>query len=51
VQEELDRLVSDGVTSDELAQAKKGYLEAREVGRASDQALTGMLSSLRQFVR
>jgi zinc protease len=51
VQEELDRLVSDGVTSDELAQAKKGYLEAREVGRASDQALTGMLSSLRQLNR
>jgi zinc protease len=51
VQEELERLLSGGVTADELAEAKKGYLQAREVGRTSDQALAGMLSSLRQLNR
>lgn len=51
VQEELDRLVSGGVTPDELAQAKKGYLQARKVGRTSDPALSAMLSSLRESDR
>jgi zinc protease len=51
VQEELDRLVSDGVAANELAQAKTGYLEARKVGRASDTALAGILTSLRQLNR
>jgi zinc protease len=51
VHEELDRLVSGGVTAEELDQAKKGYLQAREVGRTSDVALAGMLSSLRQLNR
>jgi zinc protease len=50
-QEELDRLLADGVTEEELAQAKKGYLQARQVGRTSDVALTGMLSTLRQLNR
>ncbi|HEY3860641.1 MAG TPA: pitrilysin family protein [Verrucomicrobiae bacterium] len=49
--EELDRLLKDGVTPDELEQAKQGYLQARKVGRASDPALTAMLSSLRQLNR
>jgi zinc protease len=49
--EELDRLLRDGVTTDELAQAKRGYLQARKVGRTSDQALTGILSTLRQLDR
>jgi zinc protease len=49
--EELDRLLKDGVTREELAQAKQGYLESRKVGRTSDQALTGILSSLRQLNR
>lgn len=49
--EELDRLLSDGVTANELAQAKTGYLEARKVGRASDPALAGILTSLRQLDR
>jgi zinc protease len=51
VQEELDRLLSDGVTADELAKATTGYLEARKVGRASDPALAGMLTSLRELNR
>jgi zinc protease len=49
--EELNRLLRDGVKPEELAQAKQGYLQARKVGRTSDQALTGLLSSLRQLDR
>jgi zinc protease len=49
--EELDRLLKDGVTQVELDQAKQGYLQARKVSRASDQALTGLLSNLRQLDR
>jgi zinc protease len=49
--EELDRLLKDGVTSEELDKAKQGYLQARQVGRTSDQALAGMLSNLRQLNR
>jgi zinc protease len=44
--EELDRLVRDGVTQEELEQARRGYLEARIVGRSSDPALAGLLNSL-----
>ena len=51
VQEELDRLQRDGVTKEELDRAKQGYLQSRKVGRTSDQALTGMLSNLRQLNR
>ena len=50
-QEELDRILRDGVTQEELDQAKKGYLQARQVGRSSDPALTGMLTSLRELNR
>jgi zinc protease len=51
VREELDRLLRDGVIPVELGLAKQGYLQARKVGRTSDQALTGILSSLRQLDR
>ena len=51
VQEELARLLHDGVTVDELAKAKEGYLQARKVGRASDVAVAGQLSSLRHVGR
>ncbi len=50
-QEELDRIVRDGVTADEVDRAKKGYLQARKVGRSSDMALVGELSSLRHLNR
>jgi zinc protease len=50
-QEELDRLLRDGVTKEELEQAKKGYLQARKVNRASDQGLAGILSTLRELNR
>jgi zinc protease len=49
--EELDRLLQDGVTQEELEKAKQGYLQARKVGRTSDPALTAILSSLRQLNR
>ncbi len=49
--EELERLLRDGVTKEELEQARQGYLQARKVGRSSDPALTGMLSSLRELDR
>ena len=51
VQEELDRLIGDGVTPEELARAKSGYLQSREVGRTSDPALAGILTSLRELNR
>ena len=49
--EELDRLLHDGVTSEELNQAREGYLQALKVGRASDAALAGTLGNLRHLGR
>jgi zinc protease len=46
VQEELDRLLRDGVTKDELDQGKQGYLQAQKVGRSSDTALVDILANL-----
>ena len=50
-QEELERLVRDGVSADELENAKQGYLQALKVARANDAALAGMLSNLRYLGR
>jgi zinc protease len=47
VQEELERLLADGVTQQELDNARRGFLQARKVGRSSDRALVGQLGSLR----
>ncbi|MCX6927799.1 MAG: insulinase family protein, partial [Verrucomicrobia bacterium] len=49
--EELDRLLRDGVTGEELDRARQGYLQALKVGRASDTALAGTLGSLRHLDR
>ncbi len=49
--EELDRLLRDGVTAEELDRARQGYLQALKVGRASDTALVGTLGSLRHLDR
>ena len=49
--EELDRLLRDGLSTDELAHAKKGYLEALKMNRANDVALSGLLSNLRHLGR
>ena len=44
VDEEVARLLRDGVTPAELKRAKDGYLRQREITRASDSALASMLS-------
>ncbi|PWU15536.1 MAG: insulinase family protein [Verrucomicrobia bacterium] len=49
--EELERLLRDGVTTEELEKAKQGYLQTRKVGRANDAALAGMLTGLRHIGR
>ncbi len=49
--EELERLLRDGVTPEELAKAKAGYLQTRKISRADDPSLAGMLSHLRSLDR
>jgi len=44
--EELERLLRDGVTPEELDQARQGYLQAQKVRRTTDDALAGLLSEL-----
>jgi zinc protease len=39
VQEELAKFVKDGITAEELADAKKAWQEERKIGRAQDRAL------------
>jgi zinc protease len=39
VQEELAKFVKDGITAEELADAKKGWQEERKIGRAQDRSL------------
>src|SRR5207302_1439957 len=51
VQEELDRILRDGVTADEVEKAKQGYLQSQKVGRSSDAALSGILTNLRHLNR
>ena len=41
----------DGVTPEELAKAKEGYLQARKISRADDASLAGMLTRLRDLDR
>jgi zinc protease len=51
VQEELDRLLREGVTTDEVEKAKQGFLQAQKVGRSSDAALAAILTNLRHLNR
>ncbi len=44
IDEELKRLLKNGVTADELTRAKKGYLQQQEVGRSSDSHLALILA-------
>jgi zinc protease len=39
VQEELAKFVKDGVSAEELADAKRGWQEERKISRAQDRAL------------
>ncbi|MEM9367251.1 MAG: pitrilysin family protein [Planctomycetota bacterium] len=45
IREEIDRLLAEGVTADELEQAKTAYLQAERVSRTNDGTLAGMLIS------
>ena len=49
--EELERMLRDGVTADELDKAREGYLQSMKVGRSSDAALAGGLGGLRHLGR
>jgi zinc protease len=51
VQDELDRLLREGVTAEELDKARQGYLEAIKLGRANDTALAASLNDLRYLGR
>ena len=46
VDEELRRLLKDGVDEKELARAQQGYLQRQQVRRANDQALANILSTM-----
>jgi zinc protease len=44
VAEELARWVKDGVTTEELEQARSGFLQQQKIARSSERALAGMLA-------
>lgn len=44
IEQEMRRLIKDGVTEEELKAAKDGYLQAQQVGRTSDARLADLLS-------
>jgi zinc protease len=43
--EELERMLKDGFTADELKDARSGYLQGQKVNRAQDRSLAAKLSS------
>ena len=43
--EEIDRMLKDGFTVEEVKEAKAGWLQSRQVGRAQDQQLVGQLGN------
>ena len=47
----MQRLLRDGVTADELAKARQGYLESLKVARSSDIAIAASLANLRHLDR
>lgn len=47
VQEELQRLLKDGITEDELKSAITGYLQEQQVQRTEDRALVSLLEAYR----
>jgi zinc protease len=46
VQEELTKFVNEGITAEELADAKKGWQEERKISRAQDKALAASHAAL-----
>ncbi len=51
VQDELQRLLRDGVTAEEVIRARQGYLDSQKVARANDAAIAGALAAVRQAGR
>jgi zinc protease len=49
--DELKKVYRDGFAADELAEAKKAYLEARIIGRSTDTALLNLITSHEQLER
>ena len=49
--DELKKVYKDGFAADELAEAKKAYLEARIIGRSTDAALLNLITSHEQLER
>lgn len=45
IREELDRLLKDGITAEELAAAQEGYLQQQQVRRTNNNTLLQMLES------
>lgn len=45
IAEELDKILKEGVAKEELAEAKKSYLEQQKTSRANDSTLAGILAS------
>ena len=43
--EEVERALKDGFTADEIAAAKSGYLQSRQVSRSQDSRLAGTMAS------
>jgi zinc protease len=43
--EEIDRMLKGGFTAEEVAAAKTGYLQSRQVSRAQDNELAGRLNT------
>ncbi|WP_437230024.1 insulinase family protein [Planctomicrobium sp. SH661] len=43
IREEIQKLLDDGLTQEELESAKKGYLESQIVGRSEDKQVAAML--------
>ncbi len=44
IREELDKILASGVTSKELADAKRGFLQKQQLARSSDSQLAGLLA-------
>jgi zinc protease len=49
--EELEKVLADGFTADELAAAVQGYLEGQQMGRAQDASLAGQMAGNLYFDR
>src|SRR6185312_4135541 len=51
VHEELEKLLKSGVTADELAKAKTGYLQTQQIARSHDAALAHTLGDTEYLKR